>query len=154
MDQNTPVKAPGSTILKVVGILMIIFGALSLIIGLAAGALTGAVNSLADSIASELDASEAAEVTKAAGTLTGYTTVLIIASIIEIVAGIVGCALNNKPAKATICLVFGVLTLIVALVSFIMGIAGGASATGIITGLVGFVLPILYIVGALKNKKA
>ena len=154
MDQNTPVqpapaKAPGSTILKVVGILMIIFGALSLIIGLAAGAVVGATSALAD----ELGVTDA-ETTSALGSAGAYTAVLIVCAIVEFVAGIVGVALNNKPAKAVVCLVFGCLTIIVALVSFIMGIVSGATATNIISGLVGFVLPVLYFIGALKNKKA
>jgi len=143
MDQNTPVKAPGTTILKVVGILMIIFGAISLIVGLAGGALAGVISTVEDETAGEI-----------AGTLAGYSTVVIITSVIEFVAGIVGVALCKKPAKATVCIVFGCLTVIAACVSFVMGIVGDASVSNIVSGLVGFVLPVLYLIGAFKNKKA
>ena len=131
----------GSKMLKVTGILMIIGGALALVIALIAVIGIAAAASLA------------------AGALGGGIIALaVIASIlsllgggIELVAGILGVKNWNQPAKAQSCIVFGAIIIALSVLSNILNLASG-SEFNLFTLLLGLVLPVLYLIGAVQLK--
>lgn len=135
----------GSKMLKVTGILMIIGGALALVIAL--------VIALIDVIGI------AAAASLAAGALGGGIIALaVIASIlsllgggIELAAGILGVKNWNQPAKAQSCIVFGAIIIALSVLSNILNLASG-SEFNLFTLLLGLVLPVLYLIGAVQLK--
>lgn len=131
----------GSTMLKVTGILMIIGGALSLVLAIIAlagfAALVGIVS---------------------AGTGANLTALLIIASIvalagsvIELIAGIAGVKHWANPAKAQTCVTWSIVIIVLSVLSNILSMAGG-SDLNLFSMLLGLVLPVLYLIGALQLK--
>ena len=135
----------GSKMLKVTGILMIIGGALALVIAL--------IIALIDVIGI------AAAASLAAGALGGGIIALaVIASIlsllgggIELAAGILGVKNWNQPAKAQSCIVFGAIIIALSVLSNILNLASG-SEFNLFTLLLGLVLPVLYLIGAVQLK--
>lgn len=131
----------GSKMLKVTGILMIIGGALALVIALIAVIGIAAAASLA------------------AGALGGGIIALaVIASIlsllgggVELVAGILGVKNWNQPAKAQSCIVFGAIIIALSVLSNILNLASG-SEFNLFSLLLGLVLPVLYLIGAVQLK--
>lgn len=131
----------GSKMLKVTGILMIIGGALALVIAIIAVIRIAAAASLA------------------AGVLGGGIIALaVIASIlallgggIELAAGILGVKNWNQPAKAQSCIVFGAIIIALSVLSNILNLASG-SEFNLFTLLLGLVLPVLYLIGAVQLK--
>lgn len=131
----------GSKMLKVTGILMIIGGALALVIALIAVIGIAAAASLA------------------AGALGGGIIALaVIASIlallgggVELAAGILGVKNWNQPAKAQSCIVFGAIIIALSVLSNILNLASG-SEFNLFSLLLGLVLPVLYLVGAVQLK--
>ncbi len=131
----------GSKMLKVTGILMIIGGALALVIALIAVIGIAAAASLA------------------AGALGGGIIALaVIASIlallgggIELAAGILGVKNWNQPAKAQSCIVFGAIIIALSVLSNILNLASG-SEFNLFSLLLGLVLPVLYLIGAVQLK--
>lgn len=131
----------GSKMLKVTGILMIIGGALALVIALIAVIRIAAAASLA------------------AGALGGGIIALaVIASIlsllgggIELAAGILGVKNWNQPAKAQSCIVFGAIIIALSVLSNILNLTSG-SEFNLFTLLLGLVLPVLYLIGAVQLK--
>lgn len=137
----------GKTILKVSGILLIIFGAIGLI---------GTIISL-------IGASAIGAMASAMGVDTGaYNVLITVSGIIAIacgavylVAGILGVANAAKPEKAKICMTFGIILIILEIISTIFeGIVSGFGGMTIPSLIIGLVLPILMIVGANKNQQA
>jgi len=127
-----------STMLKVVGILLIIFGALSLI---------GGILILAGS--SVLGAAAAnKEVT---GILMVASIITIIAGAFNLFAGIMGVKNCASPEKAQVCVTIGIIMIAIQVVSIIINIVSDSFA---ITSLFGLLLPILYFIGANQLKKA
>lgn len=130
----------GHKFLKVTGILMIIGGALAAILGIVAvlGVAALAYISSAQTEASMLYAS---------------TILILISGIVELIAGIVGVLNAEKPQKAKACIVWGALVAILSVAGTILGVAGGSdfSASSLVLGLV---LPVLYIIGAVKNMQS
>lgn len=131
----------GSKMLKVTGILMIIGGALALVIAIIAVIGIAAAASLA------------------AGALGGGIIALaVIASIlallgggIELVAGILGVKNWNQPTKAQSCIVFGAIIIALSVLSNILNLASG-SEFNLFSLLLGLVLPVLYLIGAVQLK--
>lgn len=129
-------NAPGKGMLKVVSILFIVFGAIAVVISLIA-VLGSAV------------------LTAYTGGLGGIfligTILMLIVSALDLVLGIIGIKKCGDPSQAGYFIVTGIVLCALSLVSLIMSIA----STGFdVTSFVGFVLPILYIVGGNMNKKA
>ncbi|NLT97147.1 MAG: hypothetical protein GXW96_03165 [Christensenellaceae bacterium] len=127
--------APGKTFLKVVSILFIIFGAIAVIV----------------SIIALIGATVAAALIPLAGILIVGTIILLVVSVLELVLGIVGLKKCGDPSQANFFIITGIILCVLALVSLIFSIAAGGFN---VTSLIGFVLPILYIVGGSMNKKA
>ena len=123
--------------LKVTGILMIIGGGLSIIIGLIAvmgvGALVYALGG--DGL----------------GLLTFAAILTLVGAAIQLVAGILGDANAAKPEKATVCIVFGILTAVFTILGNVLNVVGG-STFNVLSPIIGLVLPILYLIGAFQNK--
>ena len=130
----------GHKFLKVTGILMIIGGALSAILGIVA---VLGVAALAYIASAQTEA----------GMLYASTILLLISGVVELIAGIIGVINAEKPQKAKACIVWGALVAILSVASTILGVVGGSdfSVSGLVLGLV---LPAIYIIGAVKNMQS
>ncbi len=143
-------KSKGSGFLKVCGILMIIGGALTIIF-------SGVMGIIAYVAGSALVSSGEVGTGEIVGTALLIGAILaLISGILELIAGIVGVKNHNKPEKSTACLVWGIIVLVLNVISLILSFAGGSSnvATIIVSVLCGLALPVLYIIGAALNKKS
>ena len=130
----------GHKFLKVTGILMIIGGALSAILGIVA---VLGVAALAYIASAQTEA----------GMLYASTILLLISGVVELIAGIIGAINAEKPQKAKVCIVWGALVAILSVAGTILGVVGGSdfSVSGLVLGLV---LPVIYIIGAVKNMQS
>lgn len=124
--------------LKVTGILMIISGALSIILGIVA---VLGVGVLAAALGSEANM----------GILMLSSILVLVSGIVSLIAGIVGVKNAAIPEKAQISIVYGFLAVALTILGNILNVVGGNSfnLSGFLTGLV---VPILYLVGAFQNK--
>lgn len=133
MEQTT---TKGAGFLKVTGILMIIGGGISLIyaiialIGIAALAALGASSGLL----------------YAAGALT------LVSAVAELVTGIIGVKNAKRPEKAGTCMAWGIVVAVLCVLGCILTVAGG-DAFPVFSLILGLVLPVLFIIGAAKNKQ-
>lgn len=137
MEQNT---AKGSGFLKVTGILMIIGGSLSIILGIIALLGIAALVYLAGSDAS-------------AGLLYFSGILVLVSAVAELVAGIIGVINCNKPEKAGVCMAWGIVVAALSVLGSVLTVVGGGDFS-IFSLILGLVLPVFYIVGAAKNKQA
>lgn len=124
-------KAPGKGFLQVCGILLVIFAGISLIVLAAGGSLL----------------ETAADYGYQDAGLSGKLIVAAIFAAIELVAGIIFIVNCNKIDKAFLCIFFAVLLIVLQIVSIIIN-----GFTWV--ALIGFVLPILCLIGAVKNMNA
>lgn len=125
-------NAPGKGLLKVVGILFIIFGAIAAVVSLL-GLLGGGV---------------LASISAEAGSVVIVAAVIgLIGAALEIVVGILGVKNCDKPEKATMLMVFAIILIVIQAVGLILG-------GDLVMTIIGLVLPILFLIGAIKNKKA
>lgn len=136
IEQTTP---KGATMLKVTGILMIIGGAISIIASILAIIGIAAIAYLSDGSAS-------------LGLLYASGALLIVSSVAELIAGILGTANCKKPEKAKTCLAWGIVVAVLAVAGIILNAIGGGSFS-VISLITGLVLPVLYIIGAVQNKQ-
>lgn len=133
MEQTTP---KGASFLKVTGILMIIGGGISLIVaivallGIAALAVLGASSGML----------------YAAGALT------LISAVAELVAGIIGVVNAKRAEKAGLCMAWGIIVAVLCVAGCILTVAGGGEFP-VFSLILGLVLPVLFIIGAAKNKQ-
>lgn len=127
----------GHKFLKVTGILMIIGGALATILGIIAVLSVAALAYIASAH------SEAAM-------LYASTILFLVSGIVELIAGIIGVLNAEKPQKAKVCIVWGALVAVLSVAGTILGVAGGGDFNAFSLAL-GLVLPVLYIIGAVKN---
>ena len=125
--------------LKVTGILMIIGGVFTIVFSILAVVGVGA---LAATLGTEADL----------GLLMVSSIIGLISGVVSLIAGITGAKNANKPEKATACIAFGCLTVLLSILGSILNVVGGNqfSVLGLITGLI---VPALYLVGAFQNKK-
>ena len=126
----------GNKFLKVTGILMIIGGSLGIIIGIIA-----VVGALGLNLLSEGETV----------LLVWGSVAVLMSAIVSLIAGIIGVKNAAKPEKAQICIVFGVITALFAVLGSLMTVLGGGkfNAGNLIIGLL---LPVLYLIGAFQNK--
>lgn len=132
--------AKGSGFLKVTGILMIIGGAIALIVAIIAIIGIAALAYISDG---EL----------AMGLLYVSGVLTLLSAIAELIAGIIGVKNCKKPEKAKTCIVWGVIVAALCVIGSILTVVGGSSFP-VFSLLLGLVLPVLYIIGAVKNKQA
>ena len=127
----------GRKFLKVTGILMIIGGAFGIIGGIVAMIGAGAL---------------AAVLETSAGGLMLASALILARAVFQLIAGIMGVKNCDKPEKAQSCLVMGVIVAILSvsgnIISNILG-----SSFNILSYATGLVIPVLYIIGAVKNKE-
>ncbi len=133
MEYQNHTDAPGKGLLKVSGILLIIFAAISIVIlvfgMIAAATLGGALGAAVGGIVLVLG---------------------LVSTVFSLIMGILGVKYANVPAKATVCMVFAIIAIALQLINLISGDAN----VNIISTLIGLILPVLYLIGALKNKQA
>lgn len=136
--QNYPSAPVGSSLLRVTGILMIIFSAITLVFGLIGlfGLLT----------LSAMAGVGALMLVIVLGYILFFT-----GAVLEFVAGIVAVKNWANPAKAHACMGWGVTLLVLASLSLLLALLG--SGTNGVTAVIGIVLPILYIVGVNQLKQ-
>ena len=124
--------------LKVTGILMIIGGGLSIILGIIA--MLGVAL-----IVSALGTEEMLS-------LMIFATILsLLGAIVSLVAGILGVANAAKPEKANICIVFGILAAMLSVLGNVLTATSGGTFS-VFNLILGLVLPVLYLIGAFQNK--
>ena len=127
----------GRKFVKVTGILMIIGAAFGIIGGIIAMIGVGALAAVLE--------------TSAVGLM--LASVLVLASaVFQLIAGIMGVKNCDKPEKAQTCLVMGIIVAILSVAGNVISNVLGSdfNAFNYATGLV---IPVLYIIGAAKNKE-
>lgn len=77
---------------------------------------------------------------------------MVVSAVSQLVAGIIGVVNCKKPEKAGVCIAWGVIVAVLCIAGTILNSAGGGSFS-ILSLVLGLVLPILYIIGAVFNKK-
>ena len=131
-------KTKGAGFLKVTGILMIIFGALSIILGIIAALGIAAFVYISDGAVSS-------------ALLYTAVTLLIVSAVAELVAGIIGVVNCKKPEKAGTCIAWGIIVAVLCVAGTILKTVGGSSFS-VFSLKSGLALPVLYIIGAVFNK--
>ena len=132
-------KTKGAGFLKVTGILMIIGGAISVIMGIIAALGVAALAYISDG-------------TVSLALLYTSVILMIVSAVAELVAGIIGVANCKKPEKAGICIVWGIIVAVLSVAGTILNSVGGGSFSAF-SLILGLILPVLYIIGAVFNKK-
>ena len=127
----------GRKFLKVTGILMIIGGAFGIIGGIVAMIGAGAL---------------AAVLETSSGGLMLASALILASAVFQLIAGIMGVKNCDKPEKAQSCLVMGVIVAILSVAGNIISNVLGSSFN-ILSYATGLVIPVLYIIGAVKNKE-
>lgn len=127
----------GRKFLKVTGILMIIGGAFGIIGGIVAMIGAGAL---------------AAVLETSAGGLMLASALILASAVFQLIAGIMGVKNCDKPEKAQSCLVMGVIVAILSVAGNVISNILGSSFN-ILSYATGLVIPVLYIIGAVKNKE-
>lgn len=130
-------QAKGATFLKVTGIIMIVVAALGIILGIVALIAAIAANALADG---------------ALGLLIVAALIALVGSVLQLIAGIIGVKNCNKPEKAQTCIVWGAIVAALNVLSVVLTVAQGGDIA--VSGILGIVVPALFIFGAIKNKQA
>ena len=127
----------GRKFLKVTGILMIIGGAFGIIGGIVAMIGAGAL---------------AAVLETSAGGLMLASALILASAVFQLIAGIMGVKNCDKPEKAQSCLVMGVIVPILSVAGNVISNILGSSFN-ILSYATGLIIPVLYIIGAVKNKE-
>ena len=127
----------GRKFLKVTGILMIIGGAFGIIGGIIALIGAGAL---------------AAVLETSAGGLMLASALILASAVFQLIAGIMGVKNCDKPEKAQSCLVMGIIVAILSVAGNVISNVLG-SDFNIINYATGLIIPVLYIIGAVKNKE-
>ena len=127
----------GRKFLKVTGILMIIGGAFGIIGGIVAMIGAGAL---------------AAVLETSAGGLMLASALILASAVFQLIAGIMGVKNCDKPEKAQSCIVIGVIVAILSVVGNVISNVLG-SDFNIFNYATGLIIPVLYIIGAVKNKE-
>ena len=130
----------GKNMLKVVSILYIIFSGISILLGLLALVGGGMIAAGGDMMGAGVGA-----VAAIAG------VVLIASSVFSLIVGIIGVKNCAKPEKAQVCFVLGIILIVLATFSLISTFG---SEGNVFSALIGFVLPVLYTLGAYWNKQS
>ena len=127
----------GRKFLKVTGILMIIGGAFGIIGGIIAMIGAGAL---------------AAVLETSAGGLMLASALILASAVFQLIAGIMGVKNCDKPEKAQSCLVMGIIVAVLSVAGNVISNVLG-SDFNIFSYATGLIIPILYIIGAVKNKE-
>ena len=154
----------GSTLLKVVSIILIVFGALGIVAGIS-GLVGGGVvagSGIADQATGttlsinngELSGSDADVAALGITALVLVGVIALISGALDLIIGIVGLKASKENAKHTAAFVLGIIGVVFAVISLIATIsAGGDMTTSLASGVVGLILPVLYLVGVNQTRK-
>lgn len=140
-------NAPGKTLLKVSGIILVVFGAFFLI--------TTAIGFFGYSA---MDNPEVIQALEQSGTpavdkgqmLFGLI-IMLISAVIWLVPGIIGIKNCNNQSKAQICFILGAVMVVFELANAIYGTVTGSF--NVFSVILRLILPLLYTWGAMKNKQ-
>lgn len=132
---NAPANAPGKVLLQVVSIIFIVFGAIAIIVSIIAIAGSALLTAYTGGMAAMLIV---------------VSVIALASGVLELIIGIMGLKKCKDPAKANFFIIWGIILCAISLISLIMSFFVAFSWTS----LVGFILPVLYIVGGVMNKKA
>ena len=135
----TAAKTKGSGFLKVSGVLMIIGGGISIILGIIAALGVAALAYISDG-------------TVSLSLIYASVALMIVSAVAQLVAGIIGVVNCKKPEKAGNCIVWGIIVAVLYVAGTILNAVGGGSFS-VFSLILGLVLPVLYIIGAVFNKK-
>lgn len=127
----------GRKFLKVTGILMIIGAAFGIFGGIIAIIGAGAL---------------AAVLETSAGGLMLASMLILVSAVFQLIAGIMGVKNCDKPEKAQSCLVMGIIVAVLSVAGNVISNVLG-SDFNIFSYATGLIIPILYIMGAVKNKE-
>ena len=136
-------RLKGKTMLKVVGILYIIFAALSILTDLLA-VVGGAALGIAGGESLALGLGVVAMV---------LGVIAILSSVFSLVVGILGVKWCNRPDKAGALFVLGVVLIVLAALNLLSAFSSDSSAS-VAGSVLGLVLPVLYTLGAWQNKQS
>ena len=125
-----------NTLLKVCSILMIIGAALSIILTIVALAGVGILIAAGVRI----------------GLMIFSAILMILACVIQMIAGIKGLQGAKDPVLGSKCTIWGILIIAISVVSIILNLAAG-NGFSFISFLLNMILPVLYIIGTLNSKK-
>lgn len=149
-------EARGRKFLKVVGIILIVFGGISLLMALF----------------SVMGASAIISMGMPAGIMWASIVFSVVASGIQLFAGICGVRYCEVTEKAKTCLILGVIMVVIQVVSAVIGYiqtvqtahlatltSGVVSSTTTVMStvfglIIGLILPVLYLYGAILNTKS
>ena len=149
----------GKMMLKVVGIIMIVGGALSLFYSLIVAVGGAALMNLSVN-GRTITSFQTADLEK---TIAVIGILGLISGAIELTTGIIGCANAAKAERANLCMVFGIISCAMTIISVTVELLSGmlsfaGNGVAIISALgglmLGLVLPVLFLVGSIMNKKS
>ena len=128
-----------NTLLKVISIIMIIGGVLNLIIGFIN------YSGVADLHDRLLEVGMSPTMYYVASIL------IVVTGVLQLLAGIVGISTAGKGKSGLPCIILGILIIVVVIVNYIISIS--IETDNVLSLVLGFVLPILYLIGAFMQKK-
>ncbi len=128
----------GRKFLKVTGILMIIGAVFGIIGGIIAVIGSGAL---------------AAVLETSAGGLMLASVLVLVSAVFQLIAGIMGVKNCDKPEKAQSCLIMGIIVAILSVAGNVISNVLG-SDFNVFNYATGLIIPVLYIIGAAKNKES
>lgn len=133
-------KFAGKTLLKVVSIITIIGAALGILISFIGLTSLSAVASIMES----------------SNSITLAIILSLAASVLQLVAGIMGIVNCTKPHKVVSCIVIGFICLVLSILGQVLTFVGysnlglNMAMSSLLSGILSLVLPILYIIGAFR----
>ena len=133
-------KNQGQTFLKVTSILMVIGGIIALLAGVFAILGVSALAALMGSA-------------EGTGLLYAGSVLAVVTSAVEILAGAKGHKACRLPEKAGECVILGIAIVALSMISMVVSVKGGGEFK-IINLVVNLLVPVLYILGAVKTKPA
>ena len=140
MRGGKAMKNQGQTFLKVTSILMVIGGIIALFAGVFAILGVSALAALMGS-------------TEGTGLLYAGSVLAVVTSAVEILAGAKGLKACRLPEKAGECVILGIAIVALSMISMVVSVKGGGEFK-IINLVVNLLVPVLYILGAVKTKPA
>lgn len=144
-------NAPGKGMLKVTSILLIIFGAIAVFFNLFTAACSAALTSAGDQLAAELGSAASDALADAGKYALVFSIVALVLGLAELIFGILGVKRAADPAQGGFFVTAGIILCAFFLVDIVVATI---LVSFPILNVVGFVLPILFIVGGNMNKKA
>lgn len=133
-------KNQEQTFLKVTSILMVIGGIIALLAGVFAILGVSALAALMGSA-------------EGTGLLYAGSVLAVVTSAVEILAGAKGLKACRLPGKAGECVILGIAIVALSMISMAVSVKGGGEFK-IINLVVNLLVPVLYILGAVKTKPA